>query len=205
MDRYDCYKARWSKAPVLQLLPHWTWPGKEGREVTVLVHSNCDEVELFLNGVSQGRQATEPFEHFEWKVRYEPGKLVARGRRESGSVKVVLETAGASFAIRLAADRVTLSADNADLAVVTAEVVDAKGRVVPVADNLLTFAITGPAKVLGVGNAAPGGREPDGAGRGCAFNGRAQAIVQTTLQKGVIGLKVESPGLQSASITLRSR
>lgn len=205
MDRYDCYKARWSKVPVLQVLPHWTWPGKEGREVSVFVHSNCDEVELLLNGVSQGRQATEPFEHLEWKVKYAPGKLVAKGRRRSGSVKVVLETAGASSAIRLTADRVKLSADNADLAVVMVEVIDEEGRVVPVAGNRLTFTITGPARLLGVGNAAPGGREPDEAGRGCAFNGLAQAIVQATLQKGVIGLKVESPGLESARITLRSR
>jgi beta-galactosidase len=98
-----------------------------------------------------------------------------------------------------------LAADNADLAVVNVGVLDAQGRVVPVADNKVTFAVTGPAKLIGVGNGDPSSHEPDKASSRSAFNGLAQAIVQTTHESGQIEIKAESPGLKTASVTLNSR
>jgi beta-galactosidase len=105
----------------------------------------------------------------------------------------------------LTADRAMLAADDADLAVVKIEVVDGQGRVVPIADNRITFSLTGPAKLIGVGNGDPSCHEPDKSDSRSAFNGLAQAIVQTTSRGGEIGLKAESPGLQTGSITLTSR
>ncbi len=203
-DSYYYYKAWWTEEPVLHLLPHWNWPGREGQEILVWVHSNCQEVELFLNGVSQGRQTVQPYHHVEWKVKYAPGKLVAKGVRNGRPIEAVVETTGVPVALRLTPDRSTLTADNADLAVVNVAVVDAQGRVVPVADNKITFTLSGPAKLIGVGNGDPSSHEPDKADNRSAFNGLAQAIVQTTSRSGKIGLNAESPGLKAASVTLDS-
>jgi len=204
-DSYYYYQAWWTNKPVLHLFPHWNWPGKEGQEIPVWVHSNCDEVELFLNGVSLGKQTVTPRHHLEWKVKYAPGKLVAKGIRKGTPIEDTRETTSAPAAIRLTADRSALTADNADLAVVTVEIVDAQGRVVPVADNQVSFTLTGPAKLIGVGNGDPSSHEPDKADRRSAFNGLAQAIVQTTTTGGTVILRAESPGLKTSSITLTSR
>ena len=204
-DSYYYYKAWWTDKPVLHLFPHWNWPAREGQEISVWVHSNCQEVELFLNDVSQGKQTVKPYHHLEWKVKYAPGKLVAKGVRDGKSIKTMVETTGAPAVIRLTADRSLLTADNTDLAVVNVAVVDAQGRVVPVAGNKVTFTVTGPARLISVGNGDPSSHEPDKASSRCVFNGLAQAIVQTTLKSGKIVLKAESPGLKAASVTLNSR
>jgi beta-galactosidase len=204
-DSYYYYKSWWTDEPVLHLFPHWNWHGKEGEEIAVWVHSNCDEVELFLNGVSHGKKVVTPLHHVEWKVNYAPGKLVAKGIRKGAPVETVRETTGVPAAIRLSAYRSQLSADNADLAVVTVEVIDAQGRVVPTAGNNITFTLTGPAKIIGVGNGDPSSHEPDKANTRSAFNGLAQAIVQTTFTGGTISLRAESSGLAPAVLTLRSR
>ncbi len=204
-DSYYYYQAWWTESPVLHLFPHWNWPGREGQEVSVWVHSNCDEVELFLNGVSQGRQATRRYHHLEWKVRYAPGSLVARGVYRGRQVESVVETTGAPAAIRLIPDRSELAADNADVAVVRVEVVDPQGRVVPVAGNRITFTVAGPATLVGVGNGDPSCHEPDKGSSRSAFNGLAQALVQTTAMAGEIALRAECPGLKPGSVTLVSR
>ncbi len=204
-DSYYYYKAWWTDEPVLHLFPHWNWAGREGQEISVWVHSNCDEVELFLNGVSLGKQTTTPLHHLEWKVAYAPGKLVAKGVRKGAPIEATRETTGAPAAIRLTADRSVLAADAADVAVVTIEVVDAQGRVVPTAGHEIHFSLAGPAKLIGVGNGDPSSHEPDKADKRSAFNGLAQAIVQTAATAGEFTLHAESPGLDPASLTLRSR
>lgn len=204
-DSYYYYKAWWTSEPVLHLFPHWNWNGKEGQEVAVWVHSNCDEVELFLNGVSQGKQTVTPLHHLEWKVKYAPGKLVAKGVRKGTPIESTRETTGPAAAIRLTADRSEIAADNADLAVVTVEIVDAQGRVVPTAGNKVNFTLTGPGKIIGVGNGDPSSHEPDKANSRSAFNGLAQAIVQTTHVAGEIVLLAEAPNLKPTRLTLRSR
>ncbi len=204
-DSYYYYKAWWTDTPVLHLFPHWNWSGREGHAISVWVHSNCEEVELFLNDVSLGRQTTKPYHHLEWKVQYAPGRLVAKGVYRGRSIEAVCETTGAPAAIRLTVDRSVLAANNADLAVVTVEVLDAQGRVVPTADNKIIFTVTGPAKLIGVGNGDPSCHEPDKADRRSAFNGLAQAIVQTTPTGGEIEFTAESSGLKSARIKLTSR
>ena len=130
---------------------------------------------------------------------------MAKGIRKGAPVETVRETTGVPAAIRLSADRSQLSADNADLAVVTVEVIDAQGRVVPTAGNNVTFTLTGPVKIIGVGNGDPSSHEPDKANTRSAFNGLAQAIVQTTFTGGTISLRAESSGLAPAVLTLRSR
>jgi beta-galactosidase len=204
-DAYFYYKAAWSNEPVLHVFPHWNWAGKEGQEIPVWVYTNCDEVELFLNGVSLGKQHAPPLGHLEWKVRYAPGQLVAKATRKGAVVESKVETTGAPAALRLTADRSELGADNVDLAVVNVEVVDAEGWVVPTASNKITFALGGPAKLIGVGNGDPSCHEPDKADSRSAFNGLAQAIIQTTHDAGDITLKATADGLTPAAVVLRAR
>jgi beta-galactosidase len=204
-DSFYYFKAWWTDPPVLHLLPHWNWPGREGQEISVWVHSNCEEVELFLNGVSQGRQVVKQYQHLEWKVRYSPGRLVARGRFKGQVIEDIKETTGVPAAIALAADRTTLAADNQDLVVVNVAILDAQGRIVPVADNKIAFQVTGPAKLIGVGNGDPSSHEPDKASARSAFNGLAQALVQTSHKTGTIVIKAESPGLKAVRLSLNSR
>ena len=204
-DSYYYYKSWWSDEPVLHLFPHWNWEGREGEEIAVWVHSNCDEVELFLNGVSLGKQTVKPLHHLEWKVKYSPGKLVAKGVRKGQALEATRVTTGAPAVIRLSADRDSLVADKADLAVVTVEVLDVAGRVVPTAGNKIAFKLAGPAALIGVGNGDPSCHEPDKGDSRSVFNGLAQAIVQTTRKAGEITLEATSPGLRPATLARRSR
>ncbi|HVM59769.1 MAG TPA: beta-galactosidase GalA [Verrucomicrobiae bacterium] len=161
-DNFYYYQAWWSDQPVLHLLPHWNWPGREGEEINVWAHSNCEEVELSLNGQSQGRKTMTKNSHLEWNVKYAPGTLLARGYiggREVASAKV--ETTGAPAALQLAPHRTTVNADGEDVSVVTVQANDTQGRMVPTASNLVTFEIAGPGKIIGVGNGDPSSHEPD--------------------------------------------
>ncbi|MET0555190.1 MAG: beta-galactosidase GalA [Vicinamibacteria bacterium] len=161
----DCFhylRAWWTDADVLHVSPHWTWPGREGRDVVVRVDGNADEVSLALNGRPLGRRAMPRNGHLEWTVPYRPGVLEARGFARGRQVsRARVETAGPPAAVRLTADRTTLAADGEDVAALTAQVVDAKGRAVPTAETPLTFAVEGGGRILGVGNGDPGSHEPD--------------------------------------------
>jgi beta-galactosidase len=202
-DNFYYYQARWSAQPVLHLFPHWNWAA--GDEVDVWCHSNLERVELFLNGVSQGVREVPRNGHVAWKVRYAPGLIEARGYRGK---KVVLtsrrETAGSPARLVVRPDRMELRADGEDLAVVAVQVVDARGRVVPHADNEVRFALSGPGAIIGVGNGNPVSLEADRSDRRRAFNGLCMAIVQTSRNAGVIDLQASSDGLPSARVTIRA-
>ena len=147
---------------MLHLLPHWNWLGKEGQDIDVRCFSNCEEVELFLNGQSLGKRAMPKNSHLTWKVPYTPGTLLAKGYKDGQVVaQERVETTGAPATIRLTPDRPTINADGQDVSIVTVAVADAQGRIVPVADNLIQFELNGPGKILGVGNGDPSSHEPD--------------------------------------------
>ncbi len=201
-DNFYYYQAWWASKPVLHLFPHWNWPGKEGQEIEVWCHSNLDRVELFLNGRSQGSQKVVKNQHLMWKVRYEPGTLEARGVRGGDRMTMRRETTGPAAAIRLSPDRKRISADGADVSMVIVEMVDAQGRTVPVADDQVTFNVTGAGKLLGVGNGDPSSHESDKESKRRAFNGFCMAIVQASKQAGEIVVEASSPGLQGASATI---
>jgi beta-galactosidase len=161
-DSFYYLKSWWTDQPVVHVYPHWNPAAGPGPEVAVTCYSNCDEVELSVNGRSLGRKPMEKNGHLEWKVAFEPGTLLARGFR--GGIEIAtdrVETAGAPAALRLIPDRTRIGADGEDVAVVTVQVVDAQGRIVPVADNQIGFKLDGPARIIGVGNGDPGSHEPD--------------------------------------------
>jgi len=161
-DNFYYYQSWWTDKPVLHLLPHWNWPGKEGQAIDVWCYSNCREVELFLNGQSLGRKTMEPNSHLAWMVKYAPGVLSAKGYNGGKVIaETKIETTGEPVAVQLTPDRSTLNADGEDVSVFTVSATDAQGRVVPVATNLVRFELNGPGKILGVGNGDPSCHEPD--------------------------------------------
>jgi beta-galactosidase len=157
------YEAWWTTNTVLHLLPHWDWPGKEGQNIDVWAFSNCKQVELFLNGQSLGRQIMPHDGHLAWQVKYEPGTLSAKGYDADGNViaQTKEETTGDAAAIQLTPDRSTINADGRDVSVIKVSALDAQGREVPVAQNLIHFKLAGEGKILGVGNGDPSCHEPD--------------------------------------------
>ncbi len=161
-DNFYYYQAWWSTNLVLHLLPHWNWPGKEGQEIRVDALSNCEEVELFLNGQSLGRKAMVRNTKLSWPVIYAPGTLSAKGYNGGRLVaETKVETTGQPAAVALTPDRASIKADGEDVSIVTVAVTDDQGRVVPVAADKIHFSVTGPGKILGVGNGDPSSHEPD--------------------------------------------
>jgi len=204
------YKAWWRNEPMLHLFPHWNWVGREGDEIAVWVYSNLEEVELFVNGKSLGSQKVPDLGHVEWKAKYEPGVIEARASKGG---KIVLtekrETTGPVASIRLTADRLEIDANGEDVSVVKVEALDKEGRLVPIAKNKIAFTISGPGKLIGVGNGDPNCVESDKAPRRSLFNGLAQVIVQGMRHAGEIHLQAQKDGwegqdLTSATITIKA-
>ncbi len=189
-DNFYYYKAWWGAEPMLHLFPHWNWDERLGEPISVWVHSNVDSVEVFLNGKSQGSQKVQPLTHLEWKVKYEPGVLEARGTKNG---KVVLvekrETTGKPESIKLTPDRTEINADGEDVFILRVEVLDKEGRAIPTADNMIAFKVTGEGAVIGVGNGDPNCQESDKELRRSVFSGLAQVIVQSTRTPGTITIE----------------
>ncbi len=161
-DNFWYYQSWWTTNVVLHLLPHWNWTGREGQEISVRALSNCQEVELFLNGQSRGRQTMKKFSELRWMVKYEPGTLSAKGYNNGKVVaQTKVETTGEPAAVTLTPDRATIEADGRDVSVITVAVTDAQGRVMPLATNLVRFTLSGPGQIIGVGNGDPTCHEPD--------------------------------------------
>jgi beta-galactosidase len=203
-DGYYAYKAAWTAAPVVHIFPHWNWPGKENDTVKVHCYTNCDEVELFLNDISQGRKKAEAFKKLIWPVIYKPGKLDAKGYKSGKIVtKDLVETTSAPIQIALRSDVYTIKADGCDVAVIKVAIKDEKGMVVPTANNLVKFSIEGPGKIIGTGNGNPTSHETDKASQRMVFNGYCLVLVQSEKQSGVIRLKAISENLKSAEIDIK--
>lgn len=161
-DDYYYLKAWWTNEPVIHLLPHWNLTGKEGKVVDVWAYSNCDEVELLLNGKSLGKKKMEPNSHLSWKVVYEPGKLEGVGYKNGKKIiNEVVKTTGPSSILKIASSNTALKANGEDIAVLNISTTDKNGLHVPTADNLINFEIKGPGKIIGVGNGNPTSLEPD--------------------------------------------
>ena len=161
-DCADYLSCWWKSDPALFLTPHWNWKGKEGKDIQVWAFSNCDVVELFLNGKSLGKKDMPKDSHLEWSVPYEPGVLLAKGYRNGQvAAQAKEETSGSTASVTLSADRDAIKADGEDVSVVTVEALDKEGRPVPTADNEIQFSLEGPGRIIGVGNGDPICHEPD--------------------------------------------
>jgi beta-galactosidase len=205
-DSWWYYKAWWGDKPLVHILPHWNWAGKTGQEISVWCYGNTQRVELLLNGVSVGIKDMPRYGHVEWRVKYAPGVLEARGLTDG---KVVAtdkrETTRDPVRIQLQPVNTQIAADNEDVAIIPVAILDARGRVVPTADNEVSFRITGPGRIAGVGNGDSSSHEPDKARSRRAFNGYCMVIVQATQKAGEIKLTATSPGLKEASVVVTAR
>ncbi len=205
-NNFYYYQSWWTDRDVLHLFPHWNWA--RGQTVAVWVHSNCDSVELFLNGRSLGRRTVTPNEHLAWSVAYEPGTLEAQGWRAGRKLVSRWETTGTPVRLVLSADRSTIGADGEDVSVVTVTAVDAGGREVPVANTGVRFSASGAGAIIGVGNGDPSSHEPDKCPAGgwarSLFNGKCQVIVQSGTTPGPITLQASSEGLQGVSLSIQT-
>ena len=161
-DPYYYLRSWWTDEPVIHIATHWNLKGKEEQPVNVRIYSNCDNAELFLNGKSLGRKQMPLLSHLEWEVPYKPGTLLVQGYNNGREViSSRVETTGEPAVILLIPDRTIIKADGQDVSVITVQVEDKKGRVVPTADDEIIFDIKGSGKIVGVGNGDPSSHEPD--------------------------------------------
>jgi beta-galactosidase len=204
-------QAMWiSDRPILTLYPHWTWPGREGRRVKLIVASNAPRVVLLLNGRIVGDLTVDPYEMAEAELDYQPGRLEAVAYRgETVVARAVLETAGAPARLALTPDRPSLAGDGRDALPVTVQALDAAGRAVPTADLDIAFQIVG-GQIIGLGNGDPNSHEPDqptaDGARRRLYNGLAQVIVRA--DPGAVTpltLSAAAPGLSAASARIAVR
>ena len=214
-DIFYYLKSWWGTTPVMHIMPHWNWKGREGKNVKVTIYSNAEEVELVLKNKSLGKKKMEKNGHLEWNVAYQPGTLIANGFSKGKLiVSEKIETTDAPTKVILTSERVELNADGEDVAVITVQMKDNKNHVVPTANNEITFILSGPGKISGVGNGDPASHEPEQfVKRGSdpepqwkrkTFNGLAQIIVKTTTQSGKITLMASSDGMIPAILNLKS-
>ena len=227
-DGFYFYQSQWTKTPMAHVFPHWNWKGREGQFIPVTCYTSCDTAELFLNGRSVGLRGYEfprygmqgrygnvaPRDrasrttadlHLSWDVPYEPGTLKVVGTKDGVAVVTTeVSTTGEPAQIRLTADRTNIRADRRDVTHLMVEIVDAQGRVVPMADNEVTFELQGEGRLIGVDNGNPQSHDSYKTNHCKAFNGLCLAVVQSTAKAGSIKIAAASPTLQTAAVTISS-
>lgn len=204
-DTYYMYKSEWTNQDVLHIFPHWNW--KVGDVIDIWAYTNCDEVELFLNGKSLGKKSKVGDElHLVWKVPFSEGTLKAVGKKNGKEILTKeINTAGAPAKLVLEADRNIITADGVDLSFVTVKVLDANNNVVPYADNLVNFDITGEGKIVGVDNGCQTNLQSFKEKYINAFNGKCLVVIQSTEKQGKIKLSATSDKLLESSITINTK
>ncbi|KAI0109529.1 glycoside hydrolase family 2 protein [Nemania sp. FL0031] len=208
-DRFYLYQSRWR--PDLRfahILPHWTWPDRQGKVTPVHVFSSADEAELFLNGKSQGRLVKTQYTYrFRWDdVVYAPGELhVVTYKNGQVWAEATTQTTGTASGLSLEADRTSISADGEDLAYITVEVVDSQGRVVPYATNDIDFDVSGAGELVATDNGDPTDLLAFPSKQRKAFSGLALAIVRAKAGKrGVITITASGANLKTNRIVVKT-
>lgn len=205
-DVYYLYQSEWTNKPVLHVFPHWNWI--EGQAIDLWCYYNqADEVELFINGKSQGvrKKSNEHEYHVAWHVTYEPGEVRVVARKNGKQVnEKTIRTAGAPHHIRLTSSRNVLKANGRSLSFVTVEVVDKEGNLCPWADQNIQFSLTGEGKIAGVDNGSPFSLERFQANSRHAFFGKCMVVVQAGKAPSVIKLTAKGVDLQPQTIEIKS-
>lgn len=204
-DRFYLYQSQWSSKPMVHIFPHWNWEQYAGKEIPVWAYTNCDSVELFLNGKSLGEKTAAEMEdyHLTWHVAYAPGALKAVAKK-GGQVVATKEirTAGQPAKLVLKADRSTLDATGQDLSFVTVSVTDNEGNLCPNADHKITFSLAGPGLIAGLDNGDPTNLEPFKGTEHTVFHGLGLAIIRGGQQTGEITLTAKAEGLAPATVQI---
>jgi beta-galactosidase len=202
-DVFYFYQSKWNASgpTMVHIVPmNWTnWTA--GQAVKVLVYSNADSVELFLNDKSQGSKTVDPsVSKLQWSVTFATGTLQAKATKGGAVVATdTIKTAGAAAALTLKADRASITADGRDLSFVEVDIVDAQGVVVPQANNKIDFTISGPGALVGLDAGDSTNHDSYKGTSHAAFSGKVMAIVQSTATAGKITLKASSGSLTASS------
>jgi len=226
-DNFYFYQSIWTDTPVLHLSPHWNWDGKEGQTIPVTCYTNCDTVELFLNDKSLGTKGyafprpgmigkygeypararalqTTADLHLSWDAVYAPGTLRAVGSKAGKTILTTeVHTTGKPAKLALSADREQIGTSAGEVSHVTVQVLDSEGRVVPTADDEITFSVQGQGRILGVDNGQPNSHESYKGDTRRAFNGLALVLLQPTGGAGAMTLSASSPSLTGAQLSVR--
>lgn len=197
---YYIHQAHWRHDEYrLHVAPHWTWPGREGESIKLLVIGNVEKVSLRLNGNMLGTRKVDRFAMLEWEVPYVPGNLEATGWvDEKVVVRTKTQTVSAAVALRLIPNRPTLAGDERDAMPVTVMAVDDHGRLVPDAMHDVEFETEGNGRIIGLGNGDPNSHEPEQGSSCRLFHGLAQVVVQSGVGSGCLRLRAAVPGLEAA-------
>ena len=225
-DRFYLYQSQWTSTPMVHVLPHWNWEGKEGEIIPVVSYTNAEEVELFVNGKSFGRKRKGidktpiPINFIDWEGgRYKgthmsPYRLMWEVPYQPGSLKVVaytngvvvaekrINTAGKPAKIELIPDRDILVADGQDISFITVRITDKDGNICPMANHLVEFSVSDLGTIAAVGNGDPATTAPFQSNQRNAFNGLCMLMVKTTKKTGKLSVQATSDGLKEASISL---
>ena len=217
-DVYYLYKSELTDEDVLHIFPHWNFGSEtyagEGIEPSVTsedgmvdvwaYYNNADEVELFLNGRSQGiRSKNDSLLHCVWRVKYEPGQLLAVARKDGRIVNSkTIRTAGKPAQIRLTPDRSVIAADGTDLSYITVEILDKDGNLCPNASNLVMFEVAGNARIAGVDNGSQTSMERFKDNHRRAFYGKCLVVLQSDGKSGKATLTATANGLNKAKMNL---
>jgi len=214
-DRYYLYKSYWNPGETtIHILPHWNWPGREGANIPVFVYTNGDCAELFLNEKSLGKRCKIPgsknsVERFRlmWnEVAYQPGVLKAVAYRDGKIIgEEIMKTAGDPFRLRMTPDRNSIRCDGNDLSYILVEALDKEGNPCPLADNLVSFTISGPGFIAGVGNGNPRSMDPFQVSQVRLFYGKAMLIIRAETKNGEIRINATSNGLVENSKIIDTR
>lgn len=205
-DVYYLYQAEWTNKQVLHLFPHWNWT--EGQEIDMwCYYNNADEVELFINGESQGiRSKDEDNLHVVWRVKFISGTVKVVARKNGNIIaEKEIHTAGTPHKIRLTPDRNIITADGKDLSFVTVEVLDKDNNLCPISENLINFEVKGNAFIAGVDNGCQTSMERFKDNKRKAFNGKCLVVLQNNGEKGIATLTANSNGLESSTIKIKSK
>ncbi|MBD1420818.1 glycoside hydrolase family 2 TIM barrel-domain containing protein [Sphingobacterium chuzhouense] len=227
-DRYYLYRSHWNtKEKTLHILPHWSWPGREGDTTPVFVYTNYPKAELFINGKSQGiqskdlsvtrddsadKQSLDSFVRQKryrlmWMdTRYEPGVVKVVAYDAAGHIAAVdsVVTAGKPYGLKLEVDRPILKADGKDLAYITISVVDQHGILCPMDDREISFTVKGKGNFKAVANGNPASLESFQAPKMKAFSGKLVAVLETTKERGEIIFEASAKGVKKAMVSVRS-
>ncbi len=223
-DRYYLYRSLWNKRDnTLHVLPHWTWPGREGENTPVFVYTSYPEAELFVNGKSYGKQRKLDAKtalslkekdalwlqcryRLMWMdVPYEAGelKVVAYDKDGRPAEEKIVRTAGKPHHLEVVADRMQLTADGKDLAYITVRVVDKDGNLCPADNRLVTFSVKGAGTYRAAANGDATCLDLFHLPRMHAFSGQLTAIVQSGLQEGNLIFEAKAKGLRTGKLILK--
>ena len=203
-DGYYFYQSQWTVRPMIHIFPHWNWEGRQKKVIPVGCFTNCDYVELFVNGKSFGKKQVDSKKITVFNVPYETGEIRAIGYSDVGKriAEQKIITADSAYEIQLLSEKHIIRPNNQDLIYIECSITDKNGNIVPLANNLIQFNINGPAEIIGVGNGNEFSHEPFKCTYRKAFNGKCLAIIKSKLTKGIVTFTATSHQLKGAKMTI---